>query len=149
MATWIKPVNNDIRCGDIVETVSKIPPHIPVGAGLKLPFIKHYGMVTTRNGKKYIVHNIIGRSPTIAPFDEVFSDRNINRIYRTGMTNSEIMAKYNECKDESYKPFRFNCESLMNRLSGTTIRFPQTYNILAIISILGVIILIIFLIRKK
>lgn len=146
--SWIK-FADDLKSGDIVETVTKIPQHSPIWRGTKIPFIKHYGMVVSVNGKQHIVHNIIGRNPTIDPLDEVFKDRTVHRILRTGVTDQEIISKYNECKDQPYKLFSWNCEDLVSYLAGVSIGYPQRNGWLIGLTTFGVILLVIFLMVFK
>lgn len=120
---WI--VTDDIQSGDIVETRSKIPEHSSMFRGMMVPFIKHYGMIVYIDGKKHIVHNIIGRAPTITPCDQVFTNRRIERVLRTGLSDEEILKKFDECKDKPYKIFSWNCEDLMTHMYGSSIGLPQ------------------------
>lgn len=147
MAQWRKwtKASEDIRSGDIVETVTKLPEHSPVLPGLKVPFIKHYGMVVTIDEKKYIIHNIIGRYPMITPIEEVFKDRKIHRLLRTGMSDQEILSKYDSCKNSKYKLFSWNCETLMSYIWGSAIGFPQQNGWMMGLSMLVIIIIIIFI----
>lgn len=120
---WIK--TDQVQSGDIIETISKIPEHSPVCKGMMLPIIKHYGIVCSVDGEQCLVHNIIGRTPTITPIDEVFVDRKIERVLRTGMCDQEILSKYEQVKDRPYRLWDFNCENLMVFISGSSIGFPQ------------------------
>lgn len=115
----------DVQSGDIIETISKIPQHSPICKGMFLPIIKHYGIVCNVNGEQYLVHNIIGRTPTITPCKEVFIDRKVERVLRTGMSDCQILEKYNSCKERKYRLFSWNCESLMVYIYGQSIGYPQ------------------------
>lgn len=120
---WI--ITQDIKSGDIVETRSKIPEHSPVFRGVMVPFIKHYGIIIYIDGKQHIVHNIIGRSPTITPCEKVFTNRRIERVLRTGLTDEQILERFNSCKEKKYSLWAWNCESLMVYITGSSIGFPQ------------------------
>lgn len=120
---WIK--TEDVQSGDIIETISKIPQHSPICRGMMLPIIKHYGIICYVEGEQCLVHNIIGRTPTITPCKEVFIDRKIERVLRTGMCDQDILSKYEEVKDRPYRVFNFNCENLMVYISGSSIGYPQ------------------------
>jgi len=145
---WI--TTQDVQSGDIIETRSKIPMHSPAFRGAMVPFIKHYGMICHIDGKQHIVHNIIGRSPTVTPCDQVFTNRRIERVLRTGMTDEGILQKFNECKTRKYRIFSWNCESLMVYISGNSIGFPQRDGwSVGIFTLLLIIILILIFGQKK
>lgn len=144
---WI--ITDDIQSGDIVETKSKIPQHSSMFRGMMVPFIKHYGMIVYIDGKRHIVHNIIGRCPTITPCDQVFTDRRIERVLRTGLTNEQILQKFNELKNKPYRLFSFNCESLMVDMYGSSIGFPQRDGWLIGIFILLLLILLAVIFRPS
>lgn len=116
---------DDLMDGDIIETKSKIPQHSPILRGVMVPFIKHYGMIVYIEGKRNIVHNIIGRCPTITPCEEIFVDRRLERVLRTGMCGDEIMERFNSCQGQNYDLFSWNCENLMVYISGSSIGIPQ------------------------
>lgn len=120
---WIR--TEDVQSGDIIETISKIPEHSPIFKGMMLPIIKHYGIVCNVNGEQCLVHNIIGRSPTITPCREVFTDRSVERVLRTGLTDEEILDKYYSCREKKYDLWSWNCESLMVFIWGDSIGIPQ------------------------
>lgn len=120
---WIK--TQDVQSGDIIETISKIPDHSPICKGMMLPIIKHYGIVCNVNGEQCLVHNVIGRNPTITPCDEVFTNRRIERVLRTGMTDNQILGKFDSCREKKYNLWNWNCENLMIFISGSSIGFQQ------------------------
>lgn len=120
---WMK--TQDVQSGDIIETISKIPQHSPICKGMFLPIIKHYGIVCNVEGEQCLVHNIIGRTPTITPCKEVFIGRKIERVLRTGMTDDQILDKFYQCREKKYRIFSWNCESLMVFISGSSIGYPQ------------------------
>lgn len=152
MADWRKWTDDDeVQSGDIVETVTKIPDSFPFGSGLKVAFIKHYGIVVFIDGKPNLLHNIIGSKPTIMPMEDVFKDRKIHRVLRTGLSDCEIMKKYDECKDECYRLFSWNCESLMVYIYGNPIGYPQQkgWTIgLSLTSIIIILLLLLILFKK-
>lgn len=120
---WIR--TDDVQDGDIIETPSKIPPHSPFFPNRMFPLIKHYGMIVHIDDQQCIVHNIIGRQPTITPCCEVFTDRKIERVLRTGMCREEILEKFNSCNCKKYSLWNWNCESLMTFIWGFPIGIPQ------------------------
>lgn len=149
MPNWIKYNEEDIQSGDIVETVTKIPEHSPIFKGVKVRFIKHYGIVVLIDGKQNLIHNVIGRCPTITPLDEIFTNRRIHRVFRTGMSDEEILKKYSECKSKKYRLWKWNCEDLMTHICGMPIGYPQRDGWLIGIFVVGLAILVAILVRKK
>lgn len=144
---WIK--TEDVRDGDIVETPSKIPLHSPIFPGMMFPIVKHYGMILYVKGKQCIVHNIIGRRPTITPCDEVFTDRKIERVLRTGMCGEQILEKYNSCSTKPYSLISWNCEHLMVFISGMSIGFPQQYGWCIGFSVIIILLLLLIFFTRK
>lgn len=145
---WTKPTQQ-VQSGDIVETVTKLPKHSPAFPELKVSFIKHYGMVVSVDGKKYIIHNIIGRRPTMDPLEEVFKDRHIHRVLRTGLTDEHILKKYDECKHKKYRLWFFNCEHLMTYIFGDSIGYPQRDGWIIGMTVLGIIVFFVILFGAK
>lgn len=139
---------DDLQSGDIVETISKLPPHSPVCPGLRIPFILHYGIVICQNNVKSLVHNVIGRGPMITPIDEIFTDRTIHRVFRTEMTDCQITNKYNQFKERPYRPIGFNCETLILFIYGRNVTRLQVQIYAVTLLILVVLILVILLLRK-
>lgn len=144
---WIK--TEDVQDGDIVETPSKLPPHSPIFPNMLFPIVKHYGMILYVQGKQCIVHNIIGRSPTITPCEEVFTDRKIERVLRTGMCGEKILEKYNSCKDKKYDIWNFNCETLMVLIWGSSIGIAQQHAWALGFAIIIILLLILIFSRRK
>lgn len=145
---WI--TSDKLESGDIIETRSKVPPHSPLFKGAMVPFIKHYGMIVFINGKPNIVHNIIGRHPTITPYEEVFTNRRVERVLRTGMTDDQILSKYEKIKDKKYNLMSFNCENLMTYMCDSSIGFPQKQGwSIGIFSVLSLILLVLILRPSK
>lgn len=138
----------DLQSGDIVETISKLPQHSPISPGMKIPFILHYGIVTCENGLQCFVHNVIGAGPTITPTQEIFEDRTIRRVYRTGMTDEQIIEKYNQYKEKNYSPVFFNCEHLINNFCGLPVKVSQVQAYAVALLILALLILILLLIKR-
>lgn len=144
---WIE--TDDVRSGDIIETISRIPDHSPICKGWMLPIVKHYGIVVNVDGRKCLAHNIIGRSPTIMPLEQVFVGRRIERVLRTGMCDADILKKFNSCRHIRYSVWFFNCETLMNYIWGRSIGFPQQYGYAIGAAVLIVVIMVLIFSRKR
>lgn len=110
-----------LHVGDIVEMSSKVPSTNRFFPDMVVVFVKHYGVVVEQNDVLMIAHNPYGGVPEIVSFDKIFENRLPDRILHTSKTNSEILNRFNSClldekqncKNASYKFWKFNCEDFV------------------------------------
>lgn len=117
--------NGTLNVGDIVEMSSKIPSTNPILGNIVVVFVKHYGIVFNDNGILKIVHNPFGGSPEIRTIAEMFDTRRPERIYKSGVTNEQIIERYNNCKQNNYKFWTFNCEDFVSEICDCNIGRDQ------------------------
>lgn len=136
MSNWIK--TDTLQSGDIIQLPGKI---------LGIPIIiKHFGVVVKVDGKTQVVHNP-GSVSQIDPIEKVLEGRQIEKVIRTGLSDSVILERFEQCKNTRYSFAYYNCQDYIVSITGVSPSFDQR---IFWGSILLVIVLIaLFLILRK
>ena len=119
MATFL-PVTpaSQLKTGDILKVDSFVP------------LVDHYAIVFESGGKQYIAENkFITGGLASEPLDEYRLRRNITGYLRNDktqlVTNEQITSKMQECYEDGYKFWQFNCEDFVRFASGEEIGYDQ------------------------
>ena len=116
---WI-PVEEvgNLQTGDLLEMPSKFHKSYPLVGGEIIPLVNHYGVYVEVDGEPMVAHNPFGGYPEIIPLSKIESDRRINRVIRMGLSQEEILERFNSCKHRPYNFFDFNCEKFIEHICG-------------------------------
>lgn len=81
-----------------------------------LPFCYHLGIVVESRGKKRIFHNSpyntnrFGGSVCVETYEQFMKERQVVKVYRTGVSKRRIVSVSKRCSREIWDTFFFNCE---------------------------------------
>lgn len=139
---------SQLQAGDIIEMPSKIPKTSSVLPGQVVPFVKHYGIIVIVGGMIKVCHNPFSGFPVIESPETIFTNRTIERIFRTGLSTNEILVKFEQYKSLPYRFFYRNCEDFVRQMAGG-ISIGWDQRIVYAVLITVIIILSIALLRKK
>lgn len=93
-----------------------------------IPFVKHVGVVLIENGNTYILHNTPTRGTVKDSYQDFFMSRNKPMYYSSNLvklSNSEIIHRFNNVCQGSFRLLSYNCEHFVRCMLGTESQSPQ------------------------
>lgn len=140
---------SELQSGDIFQTPSKVPKNSPILPGFAVGAVKHVGIIVKKeNGELHVAHNPFGDYPCLQKFEDVFKDRVIERIKRTGVSAEQILARLEEVKHLKYSFWGWNCEMFTRFCCGCSTGIDQR-NAYATVLLILIILIILLLVIKK
>lgn len=107
------------------------------------PFLNHYAVYFKDAESEKLIHNTPLRNVVIDDWETFFVKRKLLSVSPSkisGISGQDLAVKYDRIKDRKYNIFTFDCEDMVENLTGNRLFLNQNVKYFLLITLMGILI---------